>query len=654
MVLALLAAFLVPTLLLAWIGLGALPEETERGAARYRSRAEAVAASVASQLDGLMEQLSGAAPLAEAWEARFGVDGAWQGSTPEALRPSGVEDPQLLSSLVAELDLFEAQGEHEQAQTRLREIATLSSDPGIVAWALGARAAVCDAAGRTQDGDEARRELIERAPTARDARGLLRAFVARLALCERGSDPTSARLALYADACADYIDLEQTATAEFLRSLRAALGEQLGNSDARLEALDREDALRSQERVWRATLRRGISDWVARGAPRGRAVFAAATAPIPAANPLSMESPQEAARAGGQRFVVVLERQGESFVGRAAALAGLFERALAGRSDDGAGAAAEFTSRFESRLAPAAAQGLELVARRDLEPPLDEYAIAVRGGDFGAFLAGERRRAWLVAAAVTLAILVAALAAWLSLRAVSHEVEAARGREAFVAAVTHELKTPLAAIRLFAEMLQRGDVEAEKVREFGERTVAESDRLARLVDSVLDIARIEHSAGAQAPIEARAIAVDAIGIVERVALQQGYRIELRDESRGASVRGDADALTRAVVNLLDNALKYSDQAHTIEVEIHTREKTSVVIEVLDRGRGVPASEAQRIFEPFRRIGSELTRDRPGVGLGLALVAKIAAAHAGRVSCAPREGGGSRFTLSLPLSPQVQP
>jgi signal transduction histidine kinase len=251
--------------------------------------------------------------------------------------------------------------------------------------------------------------------------------------------------------------------------------------------------------------------------------------------------------------------------------------------------------------------------------------------------------------AVALAILVAALAAWLSLRAVSREVEAARGREEFVAAVTHELKTPLATIRLFAEMLQRGDVEEHKVREFGERTVAQADRLARLVDSVLDLARIEHSAAAQATLDLSALAADALESVERVATQQGFGLSLVDESRSARVRGDGEALVRAVVNLLENALKHSDKPHEIELRLERRGTSQVAIAVLDRGRGVPAAEAQRIFEPFRRVGSELTRDRPGVGLGLALVAKIAAAHGGSASCAAREGGGSCFTIELPLA-----
>jgi signal transduction histidine kinase len=397
--------------------------------------------------------VDGALPL------RFGIDGAWLGATPEAVEREAASDPALLASLSAEIDRIEAQGERSRTLARLVEIEQLSSDPLILGWALSTRAALHDAAGERSAGDLARRDLIARAPTARDAHGLLRAFVARLMLSEVEAEPKAARLALYADASADYRELGESATAEFLRRLREQLGSELKPTDARLTAIDRLDASRSHWRLWWGSLRRGITDWVARGASGERAVFASVAAPIPSANPLSMEAPQAAQRAGGLRFVASLQREGDGWVGQALPLALLVDRALAAQLVDGAQAAQEFGVNFETKLAAPAGGALELVASHELPPPLQEYVIAVRGGDFAAFLAGERRRILFVSLAVALAILVAALAAWLSLRAVSREVEAARGREEFVAAVTHELKTPLATIRLFAEMLQRGDVE---------------------------------------------------------------------------------------------------------------------------------------------------------------------------------------------------
>jgi signal transduction histidine kinase len=148
-------------------------------------------------------------------------------------------------------------------------------------------------------------------------------------------------------------------------------------------------------------------------------------------------------------------------------------------------------------------------------------------------------------------------------------------------------------------------------------------------------------------VELRPLAESAVALVEGVARERGVEVQLSSPAESVCVRGDPEALTRALLNLLDNALKYGEGGHPIEVEVAVRADGLAELAVLDRGRGVPEVERQRIFEPFRRIGSELTRDRPGVGLGLALVAKVAAAHGGRAECTPRGGGGSRFALLLP-------
>jgi len=130
------------------------------------------------------------------------------------------------------------------------------------------------------------------------------------------------------------------------------------------------------------------------------------------------------------------------------------------------------------------------------------------------------------------------------------------------------------------------------------------------------------------------------------AREHGFSVELRDAEDPIEVRADGTAIGGALLNLLDNALKYSDAPHAIEVEL-ARDAERVTLSVLDRGRGVPPEHVDAIFEPFRRIGDELTRDRPGVGLGLALVQRIARAHGGEARYAPRDGGGSRFTIELP-------
>ena len=231
------------------------------------------------------------------------------------------------------------------------------------------------------------------------------------------------------------------------------------------------------------------------------------------------------------------------------------------------------------------------------------------------------------------------------------EARAAREREQFVAAVTHELKTPLASIRLLAELLERGDVEPERVRDFGARTVAESDRLARLVDSVLRFARLQQG-GALPPretVDLVEVARAALRSVEPLAQLRGFTLELSAPQAPVLTLANADALIGVVTELIDNASKYGGAPHALEIEVF-RVPGKVGVAVLDRGPGVPAAERERIFQPFHRVGDELTRERPGVGLGLALVRGVAESFGGTARYAPREGGGSRFVIELECAP----
>jgi len=135
--------------------------------------------------------------------------------------------------------------------------------------------------------------------------------------------------------------------------------------------------------------------------------------------------------------------------------------------------------------------------------------------------------------------------------------------------------------------------------------------------------------------------------VAALAVERGHRVGVAPPDANLVVRGDHAALVGAVSELLDNATKYGSAEGGVDVAARVRDGR-VRVEVLDRGKGVPEAEREAVFLPFKRLGDELVRERPGVGLGLALVRGVAAAHGGTAGCEPREGGGSCFWLELPL------
>ncbi len=260
---------------------------------------------------------------------------------------------------------------------------------------------------------------------------------------------------------------------------------------------------------------------------------------------------------------------------------------------------------------------------------------------------------------VTLTILLliaAALAAILaggSLVAIDarRQMVLARKKTDFVSNVSHELKTPLTSIRMFAELLRDGRVEDPEKRTKYLRIIAlESERLTRLINNVLDFSRIGRNS------EARKLErVDFFPELERLWEAQGehlretgFACEWVADPGPYRVIGDADALGQVVVNLLANAEKYGGDAKVIELR-SARTDGQLRVAVLDRGIGVPAGEERKIFEAFHRSDDSLASGVTGSGLGLTLAAGIAAQHGGRIEVERREGGGSVFTLIVPLA-----
>jgi signal transduction histidine kinase len=260
-----------------------------------------------------------------------------------------------------------------------------------------------------------------------------------------------------------------------------------------------------------------------------------------------------------------------------------------------------------------------------------------------------QRALFMSAFALLLVVIVLGLAA--TYRLIRRESEMARLRSDFVANVSHDLKTPLSLIRMFAETLEMERVPDETTRrEYYAVITRESERLSRLIDNVLDFSRIE---GGRDRYEMVPSAVDAVvhEVVEefRYALaRQGFTVEVDVAPDLPDVALDPAAVKQALANLVDNAIKYSADRRRLRVSAR-REGDEVLITVEDQGLGIPAAELERIFERFYRIGRSETQGRRGSGMGLALVKHVVEAHGGRVTVESRVDEGSRFTMHLPLT-----
>lgn len=265
----------------------------------------------------------------------------------------------------------------------------------------------------------------------------------------------------------------------------------------------------------------------------------------------------------------------------------------------------------------------------------------------------EIGESWLHKNLVILGILSALIIIGLVLtkHVVSKEMALAKLKSDFVSNVSHELRTPLALIRLYAETLELGRITTkEKKQDYYKIIRKESERLSGLINNILDFSRIE--AGAK---EYEFRETDIADLVRNTLDSYRYQIEQQgftlkediDETLPV-VYVDREAMARALLNLVNNALKYSPNEKFLGVKLY-RENGTVKLEVEDRGIGITRREQSKIFEKFYRTGDPLVHNTKGSGLGLSLVRHITDAHGGNVSVESTPGKGSKFTLSLPLN-----
>jgi len=290
----------------------------------------------------------------------------------------------------------------------------------------------------------------------------------------------------------------------------------------------------------------------------------------------------------------------------------------------------------------------EHASEAPLQGPFEGYAVRVAPTITAPILL-TRRFVWIELGFIGIMAVLILLATFFGLRYTVRQIEIARLKSSFLSNVSHELKTPIALIRLAVETLEMGRVSSpEESDKFLRRISRETMRLNQLVENILDFARLE--AGQRA---FRFAQVDLAEVVRETA--DSYRLRIEDQGFTLKldlpeglppVRGDGSALAQCLLNLLDNAVKYSREEKEIRVGL-TQRDGMVGLSVADRGIGIATRDHRRIFEKFVRLEDGLVHDVKGAGLGLSLVQQIVRAHGGRIEVHSAPHEGSTFTLWIP-------
>lgn len=246
-----------------------------------------------------------------------------------------------------------------------------------------------------------------------------------------------------------------------------------------------------------------------------------------------------------------------------------------------------------------------------------------------------------------LIILIGSIVLWL---AVKRELELVKMKSDFVSTVSHELRTPLASLRMFGEILKEKKAKTEEEKEeYYDIILNESERLSRLIENVLDFSRIEEGRKKIIFTEESIgeIITETMDVFAPRLKKEGFTADIEIGQGLSKVTLDKESIKQALFNLIDNAIKYSSEIKEINLKAYFK-GNNAMIEVKDKGKGIPKSEQAKIFEKFYRSGAHLTGETKGVGLGLPIVMAIMKIHNGDCLVESKEGKGSTFTLVLPI------
>jgi signal transduction histidine kinase len=623
----LLAVVVPPAVMLVWLGLQLLQQdrsllaqrESERRASALQSAVHALEASLAT-----VERQVAAGPLPAGWvRLTFRVDDVVaEPSTALAWLPAPRRMPADDAARFAAIELREFRGEDDEALSTYNSMAR-DEDPVVRAGGLLRAARVLRKQRRWDGALQAYAGLAETETVS--IAGAPADLQARRAACEvleesRQLDGLSREAThLRADLVAGKWALDEPAWERAVADIERWLGRiEIGE--------ERPLVSRAVDALWKE---RSRGTWPS-NATSGRRLVAVGTAAVTVlwrsqgADTAVLALPPSALRAWSVAAMAPEARAGDRL-----AILGPDGHLLAGDSSP---------TQDDVLKATAAVTGL----------PWTIALAPLPASPFAGDLAARRRLLSLGLAAILMFLGGGSYLLW---RVITRELAVVRQQHDFVSAVSHEFRTPLTSLRHVTELLQESDdVPAVRRREFYDALGRNTERLHRLVESLLDFSRMESGKKPYdlQPVDAADLARDIVADFQRDASSRGVTVHVDIEHSVATpIRGDRAALGNAVWNLLDNAVKYSPHSHDVHVSVVRRATGDVAIAVRDEGLGIPAHEQKDVFRRFVRGEQAARRGIKGTGLGLAIVSHIVSAHGGSVELESKEGAGSTFSLVLP-------
>ena len=262
-----------------------------------------------------------------------------------------------------------------------------------------------------------------------------------------------------------------------------------------------------------------------------------------------------------------------------------------------------------------------------------------------------QRQEWMILGEAIVFIISLVIGVWLINRGYNKEILLANQQRNFLLSITHELKSPLSSIRLILETFQKRELNLAQKEKFTKSALQETDRLTTLVNDLLLAAKIETTY--QPLVEPIPLTASLEDIVSKLKMKFPEAVfTLTSDPPDLFIEGDRLGITSTLINLLENALKYSPKPAMIEASIKA-DNQNIIIDIADQGHGINDKEKKKIFGKFYRIGSEDTRKTKGTGLGLFIVNEIIKAHYGKIEVLDNLPKGSRFRITLPAESRFE-